>query len=467
MKSSTILAAVIVTLLPFISMAQTTPPQPPTPIAAPTPPKSPNRDILKINLNEDGSRFFQANFLNQTWLRWDQSNPGTTVMARPADNTFDIGLRRTRIQMYGQITDRAFIYFQFGQNNFNFLAQNSGNRKVAAFFHDALGEYRVTKSNALKLGAGLTIANGLSRFTQPSVSSIMTMDVPVFAQATVDQTDQFDRKLSVFARGQIGKLDYRVVLSDPFPITTNGAAQPPISQNATFAQQGHTKQAQTYLQWQFLEKEGHTTPYMTGTYLGKKKIFNIAAGAIYQPDAMWHLTAAGDTAFKPLFLASGEAYLDMPLNTAKGTAISAYAGYFHTDYGPNYLRYNGLMNPANGTTATNTIGGAGGTFGNAYPMFGTGSVIYAQAGYLFPANMLGEGRGTLMPYASWTHADYDRLEGNSTDVMNLGLNWLLDGHRSKLTLDYQNRPTYQTTTSGGITTGPRRSNVTLQYQVFI
>ena len=33
-------------------------------------------------------------------------------------------------------------------------------------------------------------------------------------------------------------------------------------------------------------------------------------------------------------------------------------------------------------------------------MFGTGQVIYAQMGYLFKKDLLGEGNGTLMPYAS-------------------------------------------------------------------
>src|SRR6478609_8086308 len=174
---------------------------------------------LKFNLNDEGSHWFQVTLLNQTWVRYNQSNPGTTVLTQPKDNTFDIGLRRTRIQMYGQITDRAFLYFQFGQNNFNFLAngQGSGNRIISAYFHDALCEYRVSKGNQLKLGGGLTIANGLSRFSNPSVGTILSLDVPVFAQATVNATDQFSRKLSVYARGQINKIDYRLILSDPFP----------------------------------------------------------------------------------------------------------------------------------------------------------------------------------------------------------------------------------------------------------
>ena len=92
--------------------------------------------------------------MNQTWLRFNESNDGTTLFGKNSPNTFDIGLRRTRIQMLGQITDRVFVYFQFGQNNFNSATNYTGNRKIAAFFHDALCEYKVTKGNQLKLGGG-------------------------------------------------------------------------------------------------------------------------------------------------------------------------------------------------------------------------------------------------------------------------------------------------------------------------
>lgn len=176
---------------------------------------------MRWNLNEDGKNFLKLTFLNQTWLRYNQSNPGSLVNSEHKDQTFDIGLRRTRLQFYGQINKRTFIYTQFGMNNFNSLSQNAGNRKLQTFFYDALGEYIVLDgANPLKFGGGLTITNGL--LGSPSIGSIMTLDVHIFAQATVDQTDEFSRKLSVYARGQVSKLDYRLVLSDPFPILTNG-----------------------------------------------------------------------------------------------------------------------------------------------------------------------------------------------------------------------------------------------------
>src|SRR5260221_14540057 len=72
---------------------------------------------LRLKLNEDGSHFIKATFLNQIWFRYNNSNAGTTVLGSPSSETFDIGLRRTRIQLFGQLTDRFGFYFQFGQNN--------------------------------------------------------------------------------------------------------------------------------------------------------------------------------------------------------------------------------------------------------------------------------------------------------------------------------------------------------------
>ncbi|HTE34454.1 MAG TPA: hypothetical protein VK666_28945, partial [Chryseolinea sp.] len=142
----------------------------------------------------------------------------------------------------------------------------------------------------------------------------------------------------------------------------------------------------------------------------------------------------------------------------KGTALSAYAGYFNLDYGPDYLRYNGVMNPANGITN----GPYSGSQGNAFPMFGTGKVIYAQVGYLFRKDLLGD-VGTLMPYASLMSGDYDRLS-DRMNVVDVGMNWLIKGHTSKISLDYQNRPVYEAQ-GDELVKSSNRGQVVLQYQV--
>jgi hypothetical protein len=428
-----------------------------TPADAGTPPKPITE--LKYNLTPDGSKYVKATFLTQVWLRYNQSNPGTTVNGEAKENTFDIGLRRTRLQLYGQLTDHVFFYTQFGLNNFNYLSQNAGNRKLQAFFHDMLGEYKVFKQNdKLKLGGGLTILSGLSRFTQPSIGTIMTTDVPVFLQATVDQTDEFARKLSVYARGQLGKFDYRIAFTDPFPIQTNGAAAPVPNGDAQFSTYGHSHQYQGFFIYNFWDKEPHTTPYMAGTYLGDRKVLNLEGGIIYQDRATFTRTGV-DTAYHPMLLWSVAAFADMPLKNNK-YALSAYAGYFHTDYGPNYLRNNGIMNPANGNADPKIFNGAG----NAYPMFGTGHNVYVQAGLRLPNNLLGA-NGTLLPYVAWRWSNYEKL-ASAVNVYNAGINWLISKHSSKLSLNWEGRPVFERQTDGRITRRSSAHTAWLQYQVF-
>lgn len=416
---------------------------------------------LKINLNEDGSHYFKATFLNQTWLRYSQANPGTTQFGEEKSSLLDISLRRTRIQMFGQITDRTFVYFQFGQNNFNMASP----KQLGAFFHDALGEYYLLKDNKLKIGGGLTIASGLSRFTQPSIGTILTADVPVFAQATTGVIDQFSRKLSLYARGQLGKIDYRFILSNPFqPAGNYGAVPAPIASNSNFAASGAGKMYQGYIFYQFFEKEGHTTPYLTGTYLGKKKILNLGAGFIFQNNAMWRKDATnGDTTRSELFLFATDLFLDMPLNTEKGTAISAYIGYFNNNYGKDYIRNVGVNNPYTGTNGNASFNGAG----TSFPMMGTGSVLYTQVGYLLPKDLFrSEEKGTLQPYASLMYANYKALN-DRVAVYNIGVNYLISGHKSKLSLNYENRPVFYYQPDGMINSGSRRGLAYLQYQIYI
>lgn len=419
------------------------------------------KDPFKFNLNADGSQYIKFGHLNQLWLRYEQNNPGSIAADRAVDDTTDIGLRRTRFVLQGQLTDRIYFYTQYGMNNFNFLSQTNGNRRIASYFHDAFGELRLTRGHQAIVGGGLTIANGLSRFSNPSGATIMTLDLPIFAQATVDQTDLFSRKLSVYMRGQIGRLNYRIIASDPFPMSTSGQPLAPISpDHATFAVNTHTKQYQGLFIWNFWDTEPMTNTFMQGTYLGKRSVLNLEAGFITQKNATWTGTLA-QPRYHDLNLWSVAAYLDAPLDKIRETAVSAYVGYFDLDYGPGYLRNNGVMNTANAVDpARASINGPG----NAYPMFGTGSVWYGQLGYLMSKDLLGSNNGQLMPYVSVMSADYDRLH-DRMNVFNAGINWLIKGHNSKITFDYQNRPVFNLDASGNIVQTSSRNQFLLQYQI--
>ncbi len=184
---------------------------------------------IRYNFDQEGKTYLRFTLLNQVWVRWNQNNPGSLIAGDPASTTFDIGLRRTRMQVYGQVSDRVFVYTQFGMNNFNALSA----RKTGAFFHDVTAEYQIDK-RAFSLGAGLTGWGGMSRFSSPSVGTILGLDAPLFAQATNDVSDQFLRKLSIYAKGKLGKLDYRVAASNPMEISKASSPPPPLSEHATF-----------------------------------------------------------------------------------------------------------------------------------------------------------------------------------------------------------------------------------------
>ena len=411
----------------------------------------------KLTLNPDGTHYVKFTLLNQAWARFDQSNPGTLVNGYSKPTTYDIGIRRFRIQFFGQLTDRVFIYSQIGINNFGYQSE----RKAGFFLHDAVGEYAVVKKH-LSLGLGLGAWNGLSRFTASSTGSIMGIDLPLVAETTNDVNDQFGRKLSIYAKGKLGKLDYRVAVSDPL-IVPNA----PINTFATFSGRPPRAQYQGYFMYQFKDQESNLTAYNAGTYLGTKRVLNVGAGFIAQPQAVWYRNAGSpDTLTQAMKQVAVDLFYDAPLDTARGAAsISFYAVAMHLDYGPGYLRYVGPLNPANGINtkaAATQVPGAGSTFGDAMPVYGTGNVIYSQLGYKFRENLLGT--TTFMPYVSYQYAAYKRL-ADDFHYFDAGINWLLAGQASKLTLSYQNRPVYSQHPDGTNRADSRNSAVVLQYQV--
>ena len=416
---------------------------------------------IRWPLNQDGSHYLHFTMTNQIWMRYNESNPGSTVEGSIKKNTFDIGIRRSRIQLYGSLNKRSFVYVQIGVNNINHLSD----RKQGLFFHDAISEFSVIQDK-LSVGAGITNWVGLSRLSNASIITFLPLDSPIFPFATIDATDQFNRKLSLYFKGKLGKLDYRLALTDPMDIEKSTIYDPkePIGMNSNFAAGAHHKQYQGYFMWQFFDQESNLTPYLAGTYLGTKKVLNLGAGFVRQRDAMWRKTSSGDTLKSDLNLIAIDAFADLPLNKDKGNALTAYAGLFFNDYGKGYLRNNGIMNPANGTAKNlESFNGAG----NAFPLFGTGKVFYTQIGYLFGNNFISAEKIRIQPYFAYMLGDYDRLE-KSLHVTNAGVNFFLNYHNAKVSLDWQQRPIYaKEPVNSNLRSTGRKNCMIIQFQVAI
>lgn len=427
-------------------------------------------DGLKYYLSRDSSTYLKMTGAIQVWLRYTQNNPGSGLQYSgnpsfyPEAETFDIGIRRARFQVFGPIHKRVFFYSQFGINNFSYLSA----RKAGAFFHDLTGEL-IVKERLLNIGSGLTGWSGLSRYASPSIVTTLMYDAPIYQQATNDITDQFLRKLSVFAKGKLSKLDYRVALSKPMPVqlasvATDTSFNANYTNVSVFSPKPAELQKQAYLNWQFLDEESNLIPYTVGSYLGTKRVFNIGAGIIQQNAAMRHQNAQLETVYSDLLLWSADLFLDYALNRDKHNAITVYASYSDYNFGPNYIRALGVMNTVN--ASNNAMVSTYSGYGSAFPMYGTGNILYVQSAYLFKKDLL-KRFGTLQLYADAMLANYQALKSPML-VWNAGLNWFIKGHNAKVSFNYQNRPVFSGNTQSYQATelaGQRKGMLVTQLQV--
>jgi hypothetical protein len=451
----------------------------PAPASPPPPPKTDHSyKPLTLKLNEDGSKYVRFIMWHQFWATMTQNNPGTRdVNGQLIDGTngsnawsSDLALRRSRFLAYAQISPRAMILTHWGINNQSFIngganagsnvsssgASNAGKRPQM-YIHDAWTEYEVVK-NKLSVGAGLHYWNGVSRLGSHSTLNFMTLDAPIFNWQNIEATDQFARQMGFYAKGQLGRLDYRLALNKPFvnglapgAVVKNGVATNVLNEN--WATGG-------YVNWMFWDKESNKLPFYMGSYLGSKRVFNIGAGFYNHKNAS--LVKTGDTrdsTYQNHFALGVDAYLDMPVNKAKGTALSVLATYYNFNYGDKYLRNIGILNEHT-TPPPTTLSWAGG--GNAQPTIGTGNIFYLQAGFQLPKLKNGT---AFMPYITATHKDFERLKDPSTQY-GIGLNYFVTGHHAKLTLEYQTRPVYQVENTDIVRTG-YKGQVILQTHIFL
>lgn len=431
---------------------------------------------LKLNLNPEGDKYVRFILWNQIWLRNTEMNPGTMVSDEATKNSWNIGNRRLRALAYAQITKRYMVLMHFGINNQTFInGGGSGStgtggygngKKPQMFFHDAWNEYAVVLPGeagkfSLSLGAGLHYYMGLSRMTMASTLNFLTVDSPIFTWPLIDNSDQFARQMGMFAKGKYGKFEYRFSLNKAFatniaPVdVTNPAARVAVDNNGNpeFSKAG-------YVEYQFLDSESNLLPFKVGSYLGTKRVFNLGAGFYHQKDGT-RTSVNSQIEKHDIALYAVDAFADLPLGNAKNKmALSAYAGFYNYNFGPNYLRNLGIMNV--GSNDPNFIGDkAIAGAGNLQPMIGSGNIYYLQAGLLLPSNA-DKPKIRIQPFAAYTNKNFKALEKSSSQF-DVGANWFIDGHHAKLTTQYSTRPTYTSASAEPKSKG----EFILQFQIYL
>ncbi len=371
---------------------------------------------LTLKLNDDGSKYVRFIIWHQQWLQTGN------LAAEDSKLQLTSFARRSRFLAFAQISPRFLILTHIGLNNLGPgnmtpLGNGPGTGATQFFLHDAWGEFKITpNSNKLYVGTGLHYWKGLTRLANQSTLNFMTMDNtrPFVHWHSLGVTDQFARHFGVYAKGQLGKFEYRVAANNPMnPRNALGAGRHFGSEESDLTYDGSGGSfgnadrltsdekptgymiVEGYGQYSIFDKESDKLPYKVGTYLGSKKILNIGAGFFAHPNGMYN-TATNE--HENVTHLAVDAFLDMPLS--EGDCLNAYASIMNFNYGDNYVSR----------------------------WAGTGTVFYGQVGYKLP-------KLPVMPYVSLQMASYDGMAENISEF-NFGVNYYISGHNAKLTLEY-------------------------------
>lgn len=363
---------------------------------------------LKVNINEDGSKYFRIISWAQFWAQHNSDRPLDANANEQADLNFSV--RRARVLMYAQISKDFLILTHFGLNSLNADNMSPTGTKDASqlFLHDVWAQYNLGKNHAI--GGGLHYWNGISRLNNQSTLNMMTLDNQRQAWATLGLSDQFARHLGVYLKGNFGKFQYRLSVNEAETNNLQATTTPVNGGAATYTgrrllgSKDAGKVYSGYFEYGFLDSESNFLPYKVGTYLGTKKVFNVGAGFFMHPKGAVIADALGNLSGEDVSVFALDAFYDAPIGK-NGGALTAYALYQNTDYGKDF------------------------TLGTTYE---TGSMLHAHVGYVLPVKL----KTKFQPYISFDDRKIDALNDNASQF-GIGTNMFLSGHHAKLTLEYQ------------------------------
>lgn len=350
---------------------------------------------LTLKLDDSGHKYVR-------FIMWHQIWATTNNLSNDSDFAVTPSIRRSRFLAYAQISPKFLILTHWGLNSLspnNLTSLGSNGNAPQLFLHDAWGEYKI--ADELYIGGGLHYWKGMTRLSNQSTLNMMTMDAsrPFAHWHSLGNTDQFARHLGFYAKGTLGeRLQYRLAVNQrlaPDNSIAGGASFNDLSEPSTIAITGTGNAViEGYLEYQFWDKESNKLPYKVGTYMGKKRVFNVGMGFFTQPNGAFD-AATGDDESVLHFAA--DAFLELPTESG---ALNAYASFMNFNYGENYVGR----------------------------WVGTGQNIYAHAGYYIKS-------AKLMPYIAYQYGNYEGLN-DAVTALNIGANYYVNSHFAKISLEY-------------------------------
>jgi hypothetical protein len=415
-KITTIFSLLIFAMAPFTALSQQEDSEP-----------DHSYKPLQVKLDESGGKYIRFITWHQMWMQGASGQKGPKF-----------SIRRSRFLAYAQISDKFLILTHFGLNNLNAanLTANpnsqQNNQSSLLFLHDAWAEFAVIQKK-LYVGSGLHYWNGISRLTNQSTLNMMTLDNPggqggasvsdarLFPWNNITTSDQFARHLGIYAKGTLGKFQYRISANN----ARNNMGE--LGDSPTYQIDNSTGVGTWnyagYFKYDLFDQESDKLPYMVGSYLGKKKVLSIGAGFFHHPDALAVNTLDNRESVTHWAV---DAFYDAPLN--ENLAISTLGAYYNFKYG-------------------DTPGAPGGSL-----VPSSGSIIHGQLGLLFR-------KANVMPYLKYNNQALDFTPNNANEF-GIGLNYFINGHFAKITAEYL-------TGKSGAMGAENRNVFTIQTHIFL
>jgi hypothetical protein len=219
--------------------------------------------IIKVN----DSVSVRFGLLSQTWVDYTQNVRQDTSYAQ---NIFQ---RRMRFIFSGQIGSKLSFFFQTDNPNLGRTGPGFVKAPASGFIlQDGFVEIKPTPSNIFMVDAGLQLIP-LCRNCLASAASLLPIDYSTFSflqsAATVSSTG---RDLGFMIKGVFAdqKIEYRVGVF-------SGARLPVVPVPPAVQTGSNSVRAAGHLTINFLDAE-LPSYVLPGTYLGRKKVFNIGGG---------------------------------------------------------------------------------------------------------------------------------------------------------------------------------------------
>ena len=124
---------------------------------------------MKVNFNEDGSKYMRFITWGQVWAQYNDNMP-------EGEKAFNTTLRRARFITYAQLTPKFLILTHFGINSLSAdnMSPVGKGESSQLFLHDFWVQYKVADKH--DVGAGLHYWNGISRLNNEGTLNFLTLD---------------------------------------------------------------------------------------------------------------------------------------------------------------------------------------------------------------------------------------------------------------------------------------------------